>query len=67
MKLFDTVTLKTDRPDCGLKRGALGVIVAVFEQPREAFEVEFTNDRGETVAQLAFRRDELEVVTTPKG
>jgi hypothetical protein len=60
MKLFDTVRLKNARPKIGLGQGEVGVIVAVLDSPRHAFEVEFVNFGGETVAVLTLGPEELE-------
>lgn len=48
MKLFDVVRLTSDLPEDGLRAGAEGTIVEVYEQPEAAYEVEFTD--GTTVA-----------------
>jgi hypothetical protein len=58
--LNDTVKLKRDLPAEGLSRGALGVVVAEFTKPEEASEVEFSDENGETVAQIALLPNMLE-------
>src|SRR5882724_7474021 len=35
-----------------LPKGAVGVVVAEFVEPEEAYEVEFCNEEGETVVQV---------------
>ena len=55
-KLHDTVKTKQALPgarsDGGdVPAGAEGVIVFVHEKPREAFEVEFCDESGRTLAQ----------------
>lgn len=45
--LFDVVELLVDLPEHGLVMGAQGAIVVVYEN---AYEVEFTNEEGETIA-----------------
>jgi hypothetical protein len=56
MRLID------DRPNDGLKAGTLGTVVDVFDAPRRAFEVEFVDDDGATIALLTLTPDEVEPV-----
>ena len=60
--LLDAVRLKVAKPEHGLAAGAIGAIVMEYETPREAYEVEFVDDEGQTVAMLALTPDEFEVV-----
>jgi hypothetical protein len=62
MKLHSVVRLKTDLPKEHLKSGSIGTIVAVFDRPELAYEVEFADERGATVAELALRPDQIEEV-----
>ena len=59
MKLFDLVTLLLDMPVEGLRRGATGAIVDLHGDPVEAYEVEFVDERGRTIAQLALRPEQI--------
>jgi hypothetical protein len=52
-RINDVVRLVADLPDEGLARGAVGVVVAEFREPTLAYEIEFSNEAGETVAQVA--------------
>ena len=61
MKLFDLVLLKEDLPNEGLCKGTVGTIVALFDTPELAYEVEFANDGGETLCEVALRASQLEV------
>ena len=45
-KLLDTVVLKRDAPEAGLRRGDLGAIVELHSS--DAFEVEFVAASGRT-------------------
>jgi hypothetical protein len=63
MKIHDTVRLKSDIPEHNLRAGMLGVVVAAFYQPEVAYEIEFANDRGETIVELALRPELLEHVS----
>jgi hypothetical protein len=58
----DTVRLTESMPDEELSEGAIWVIVLSFDKPREAYEVEFCNPRGETVAQVVLRPEQFVVV-----
>ena len=60
MKLFDLVVLKEDLLDESLRKGAVGTVVALLDTPETAYEVEFANDRGETVCEVALRASQLE-------
>jgi Domain of unknown function (DUF4926) len=51
-KLLDTVATVRDIPEFGIEAGAVGVIVEVFTDPEEAYEVEFCNENGETIAMV---------------
>jgi hypothetical protein len=48
VKLFDVVRLTSDLPEEGLRAGAEGTIVEVYERPEPAYEVEFAD--GTTAA-----------------
>jgi hypothetical protein len=60
-KVNEVVRLLEDIPSDGVHRGRLGVIVAVFSVPEQAYEVEFCDDEGRTVAQIALRASQFEV------
>lgn len=47
-ELFDTVELLVDLPEQGIQQGAVGAIVHCY--PDNNYEVEFTNEDGETLA-----------------
>jgi len=55
---LDTVVLKHDIREHGLKAGDIGA-VALSHGDGEAFEVEFVTGEGETVAVLTLRAQEL--------
>ncbi|VWX61950.1 conserved hypothetical protein [Burkholderiales bacterium 8X] len=54
-RLFDLVQLIDELPSEFLQKGAIGTVVAVFDCPREAYEVEFIRADGTTLVQLALR------------
>ena len=57
---LDVVALTADRPDKGLLRGQVGTVVEVLAPG--VFEVEFSNDLGQTYAQLAIPERQLLVL-----
>jgi hypothetical protein len=57
MKLLDTVALLEDLPQRRLNCGEVGTVVEVLAP--NIFEVEFSDDQGQTYAELALRRDQL--------
>lgn len=57
------VRLLEDLPLEGICSGSLGVIVAVFSKPEEAYEIEFCDEKGSTTAQVALRSSQFEVMT----
>jgi len=59
MKLFDVVMLREDLPTEGLRKGQTGAIVEVFEG---AFEVEFCDDEGQTLAEVALKPEQIDLV-----
>ncbi len=62
MDINDVVVLKVDLPEEHLEKGMHGVIVAVFNEPEQAYEVEFCGDEGETVAEVALKAEQIEAV-----
>ena len=55
-RLLDVVALLTDVPAHGLLRGQVGTVVELLDG---AYEVEFSDDEGETYAELALQSDHL--------
>lgn len=60
IELLDTVALATDIPSRNLKQGEVGTVVELLGP--DVFEVEFSDDDGETYAEFALRRDQLIVL-----
>ncbi len=56
-ELLDTVALAVDLPERNLSQGEVGTIVEVLEP--DVFEIEFSDDNGETYAELAINSDQL--------
>ena len=61
-RLNDTVRLTESLPQEYLAAGAIGVVVAEFTEPEEAYEIEFNNEHGETIAQIALRPTQFVVL-----
>ncbi|MCL6385194.1 DUF4926 domain-containing protein [Pectobacterium carotovorum subsp. carotovorum] len=55
--LFDVISLKNDLPDEGLKKGMLGTIVHIYDEPSPADDIEFCDDNGETLACITLTPD----------
>jgi len=56
---LDVVTLTQDFPVDGVKAGAIGTVVHVFHKPSTAYEVEFVNDDGSTIAMITVTANQL--------
>jgi hypothetical protein len=59
MDLLDVVALVDPRPEDGLAAGAVGTIVHIFDRPRRAYEVEFVDDDGMTVATATLLPEQI--------
>jgi hypothetical protein len=57
INLLDTVALVVDLPERNLRRGEVGTVVEILAP--NVFEVEFSNDEGQTYAELALRADQV--------
>ena len=57
IKLLYTVALLEDLPERQLKRGEVGTVVEILAP--DVYEVEFSDDEGQTYAELALRGDQL--------
>jgi hypothetical protein len=58
--LLDTVALVSDLPERKLKRGEVGTVLEILAP--DVFEVEFSDDEGQTYAELALPGDQLIVL-----
>ena len=57
--ILDVVALLSDVPSYGLVRGQVGTVVELLDG---AYEVEFSDDEGQTYAELALSPDQLLVL-----
>ena len=55
-QLLDVVALLTDVPANSLLRGQVGTVVELLDG---AYQVEFSDNEGETYAELALQSDQL--------
>lgn len=60
IELLDTVALAEDLPERNLKKGEVGTVVEILDT--EVYEVEFSNDDGQTYAEFALGNDQLIVL-----
>jgi hypothetical protein len=49
-----------DRPEYGLVKGQMGVILEEFQKPTHAYQVEFVAEDGSTIAEFAVAPDQIE-------
>lgn len=54
-KINDVVLLVDPNPESSVGAGAVGTVVAVFTEPEQAYEVEFCDENGASIAQLVLR------------
>ena len=60
-KVGDVVVLLADVPNEGLRKGQIGAVVHEFDDPTVAYETEFTDADGRTVAQLALLPNQIRI------
>lgn len=60
-KVGDTVRLLEDIPLEGIKRGSFGAVLEVFLEPEDGYEIEFCDELGITLAQVALNSSQLEL------
>ena len=60
IKELDTIVLTVDLPEHSLKRGDLGTVVLVHDQP--GYEVEFLTLDGETLAVVSLFPEQIRPV-----
>ena len=56
-KVLDTVVLKRDMLDHGLKKGDIGAVVELYEP--DGIEVEFVTGSGKTQALVTLKRSDV--------
>ncbi len=56
---YDVVKLREDRDEDGLKKGTIGAVLIVHDADPVAYEVEFCDSEGFTLALLTLKDDDL--------
>lgn len=56
---LDVVELTEDLPEYGLERGAQGPVVAAFDRPDEAYDLEFVDDSGQSTFAYAVKPNQI--------
>lgn len=59
---FDTVKTLHALPEGGIALGAVGTVLEVFEQPKRAYMVEFSDADGEALHTPFLTDDQIELV-----
>ncbi len=57
IELLDTVALLEDLPERNLKEGEVGTVVEILAP--DVFEIEFSDDEGQTYAMFALRKNQI--------
>ncbi len=60
LREYDVVRLKQDRPSECLTTHDIGTIVMVYQVPSIAYEVEFTDADGGTLALLTLQEEDIQ-------
>lgn len=63
LQINDTVRVRTDPPMEWVRAGLIGRIVDIVPGPREEYEVEFRDDAGTLIAEVALTPEQLEVLS----
>lgn len=65
---LDIVVLTEDLPEYGLKRGEKGTVVEVFDDPEEAYMLEFVDESGAS-SKIAdwVKPDQIKLVKQTRG
>ncbi|MEK6325120.1 MAG: DUF4926 domain-containing protein [Acidobacteriota bacterium] len=60
---LDVVELTEDLPEYGLKRGERGTVVVTFDEPSEAYDLEFVDESGQSRFAYSVRPNQILNVT----
>lgn len=58
---LDVVTVLMDLPEHGIHAGQAGTIVHIYATPRVAYEVEFADKDGETIAMIPLLESQIKI------
>lgn len=56
---LDVVELTEDLPEYGMERGAQGTVVSAFDEPDEAYDLEFVDDSGKSTFAYAVKPTQI--------
>lgn len=56
---YDTVRTTKDLSDC-VRKGCIGAVVMIYQEPTLGYEVEFFDKEGDTLEVLTVHPDEIE-------
>ncbi|HKP13982.1 MAG TPA: DUF4926 domain-containing protein [Blastocatellia bacterium] len=59
---LDVVELTEDLPEFGLKKGERGAVVVAFDNPDEAYDLEFVDESGEPRFAYAVKPGQIKTV-----
>ncbi len=62
LKELDTVRVKKDFPEYKIKKGDVGIVLEIFNEPDEVYLVEFSDSSGEAISTEFFKAIDLEKV-----
>ncbi|HKY06510.1 MAG TPA: DUF4926 domain-containing protein [Blastocatellia bacterium] len=63
---LDVVELTEDLSEYGLKRGQRGVVIAAFDKPDEAYDLEFVDESGESSFAYSVKPGQIEQIAKEK-
>jgi hypothetical protein len=60
---LDVVELTEDLPEYGLKKGERGAVITAFDEPREAYDLEFVDESGESRFAYSVKPEQITNLT----
>lgn len=63
IELLDVVRMLVDAPEENVRVGSVGTVIFVHGSPAQAYEIEFVDDRGCSVAQIVALPGQVELVS----
>ena len=67
IEMFQSVVALVDVPSLGVKAGARGAVVEIYEKPYPAFEVEIFDEDWEPLGTISMRPDEIAAASPSKA
>src|SRR4051812_22438768 len=56
---LDVVELSEDLPEFGLKKGEIGAVIVAFDNPGEAYDLEFVDESGKSRFAYAVKPNQI--------